>query len=301
MTVITVTNAPPKLRGDLTKWMQEISTGVYIGNFNSRVREKLWKRVTESVVSGQVTMSYSSRNELGYDFDTFQTNRVNIDYDGLPLVLSPNLHHDDNHLKFGYSNASKYHQIKKFAKQKPSLTNTSLSYVVFDLETTGLNSKSDQIIEIGAVKVEGEMRTEFQILISYEKQLPKYIEELTGITDELLLKEGQEIGKAMKEFAKFVRDSPLVGYNVDFDKSFIQSANKKYDISNFDHHQFIDLMKFVKKEKMFLGNYKLQTALKAYEIFEDVPHRALEDSKLMAELATKVNGFQNFLKKDVEK
>ena len=47
------------LRGDLTKWMQEIATGVYVGNFNSRVREKLWERVVESVGTGEATMSYA--------------------------------------------------------------------------------------------------------------------------------------------------------------------------------------------------------------------------------------------------
>ena len=301
MTVIILTNVPPKIRGDLTKWMQEISTGVYIGNFNSRVREQLWKRVTEGIGNGQVTMSYSSRNELGYDFETFRTNRVSIDYDGIPLVLSPILSNEENYLKQGYSNASKFHQIKKFSKIKPNSFKTEVSYVVFDFETTGLDSEKDQIIEIGAIRVEGTERSEFQIFISNNKQLPKNIVDLTGITDEMLRTEGLEIKTAMKEFSDFVKDSPLVGYNVDFDKSFIQNTNKKLNISSFNHHQFIDLLKFVKKEKMFLGNYKLQTALKAYEILEVVPHRALKDSKLVAELATKVNGFQNFLKKSLEK
>ena len=75
----------------------------------------------------------------------------------------------------------------------------------------------------------------------------------------------------------------------------------KYNISNFDKNQFIDLMKFVKKEKMFLENYKLKTSLKAYGILENVPHRALEDTKLMVNLAMKVNGFQKFLKKSLDK
>lgn len=52
LTVITMTNCPLSLRGDLTKWMQEIATGVYVGNFNSRVREELWKRIEDSVGNG---------------------------------------------------------------------------------------------------------------------------------------------------------------------------------------------------------------------------------------------------------
>ena len=50
MTVITISNAPMSLRGDLTKWMQEIATGVYIGNLNSRVREEIWERVIRVLV-----------------------------------------------------------------------------------------------------------------------------------------------------------------------------------------------------------------------------------------------------------
>ena len=49
LTVITIKNIKPSLRGDLSKWMQEISTGVYIGNFNSKIRDKLWKRVKENI------------------------------------------------------------------------------------------------------------------------------------------------------------------------------------------------------------------------------------------------------------
>lgn len=42
LAVITIKNSPNSLRGDLTKWMQEIATGVYVGNFNSKIREELW-------------------------------------------------------------------------------------------------------------------------------------------------------------------------------------------------------------------------------------------------------------------
>jgi len=62
-TVITLSKVPPHLRGDLTKWMQEIDTGVFIGNFNSKVREKLWKRVTENVGDGNATLSFHYNNE----------------------------------------------------------------------------------------------------------------------------------------------------------------------------------------------------------------------------------------------
>ena len=89
-TVITLKKVPQALRGDLTKWMQEITTGVYIGNFNTKVREKLWKRVKENVKDGEATLSFAYRNEIGYQFDTHNTSFSNIDMDGIPLVFIPN-------------------------------------------------------------------------------------------------------------------------------------------------------------------------------------------------------------------
>ena len=80
---------PNSLRGDLTKWLQEISTGVYVGNINARVRDELWKRITNNIKQGQATMSFPKRNEIGYDFVVFNTKRKVIDCDGIPLVFLP--------------------------------------------------------------------------------------------------------------------------------------------------------------------------------------------------------------------
>ena len=89
LTVITLKNSPPSLRGDLTKWMQEISTGVYVGNFNTKIREELRDRIVESVGSGEATMTYATRNEIGYKFETHNSNKISIDFDGIPLVFTP--------------------------------------------------------------------------------------------------------------------------------------------------------------------------------------------------------------------
>ena len=75
MTVITLSKVSNSLKGDLSKWMQEIATGVYIGNFNSKVRDKLWERIQDAVENGEATISYPMRNELGYTFNTLNTKR----------------------------------------------------------------------------------------------------------------------------------------------------------------------------------------------------------------------------------
>lgn len=114
LAVITVKNVSPSVRGDLSKWMQEIATGVYVGNFNSRIREKLWDRVKASVGKGEATISYYCRNEIGYSFDTFNTERFVVDFDGIPLVFVPNPDKVGEYgTKRGFSNASRNRNWRK--------------------------------------------------------------------------------------------------------------------------------------------------------------------------------------------
>ena len=56
MIIVVLTDCPPKLRGDLSKWLFEIITGVYVGKVSTRVREALWSRICESINHGQATM-----------------------------------------------------------------------------------------------------------------------------------------------------------------------------------------------------------------------------------------------------
>lgn len=56
MIVVTLTDCPPRLRGDLSKWLLEINTGVYVGQLNKRVREELWKRICDNLPRGRATM-----------------------------------------------------------------------------------------------------------------------------------------------------------------------------------------------------------------------------------------------------
>src|SRR5690554_1062039 len=89
MIVITLTDCPPKLRGDLTKWLQEINPGVYVGRVSARVRDVVWKRVQDNAKSGKATMVYSTNNEQRMDFRVHNTTWEPIDFDGLKLILRP--------------------------------------------------------------------------------------------------------------------------------------------------------------------------------------------------------------------
>ena len=61
MIILTLTNCPPALRGDLTKWLVEIHTGVYVGRVSARVRDNLWDRVKEHSKTGKATLVYPAK------------------------------------------------------------------------------------------------------------------------------------------------------------------------------------------------------------------------------------------------
>ena len=287
MTVITLKSVPQSLRGDLTRWMQEIATGVYVGNFNSRIRDYLWKRVQETMGSGEASMCFAARNELGYDFMTENASRSVIDYDGIPLIFIPKEHSVETSLSKSFSNASKLHRahIAGAAKRKGN----SKRYIVIDIETDGKDAKRNHILEIGAIRCEENKETRFTALIACDA-VPSNITELTGITAELLRKEGQEEKKVLTAFQKFIGDDDLVGYHISFDIEFLTQAFKKYGLGYLKNKTH-DLLHIVKKEQLFQADYKLETSLQSYGIHENVPHRALGDAELIKCLAKKLNKF----------
>ncbi|MDD7305338.1 MAG: type I-E CRISPR-associated endoribonuclease Cas2e [Peptoniphilaceae bacterium] len=303
LTVVTLTNVTNSLRGDLSKWMQEIASGVYVGNFNTKVREKLWNRIRENIGDGQATISYSYRNEIGYKFDTINTKRKAIDYDGLPLILikEDQEKQEDQKYKLGFSKQAKLRNSHKYSGRKNSNLNTkynqkSKPYVIIDIETDGLDYKKNKIIEIGAVKIEEDKINYFQSLVKTYKPIPKQIRELTKIDDTLIKNEGRDLENVMEEFIKFIEDAPIVAYNLDFDLKFINMALRQMGKSQIKNKKY-DLLVYVKKEKKYLSSYKLSNILKQYQIEKDQPHRALEDAKLTYELSTKVGKFLEDLNK----
>lgn len=288
LTVITLTNTPKSLKGDLTKWMQEIATGVYIGNFNRKIREEIWKRVEESIGNGEATLSYYYRNEIGYDFKTLNTNRKVLDYEGIPLVLIPRKT-DENNLKTGFSKAAKFRKANKY-----SGTKKVRPYVILDIETTGLDENKDEIIEIGALKISGNKVEEFNYLTRINKKVPEIITDLTGIRDKDLDNKGIDLKEALINLKEFIGNYGIVGYNINFDLAFINKYSEKLDIDVFGNKRY-DLLQFIKKDNIFLSNFKLENVLKEYDIDQKVMHRALEDCKLIYRLCLEVNKFLDLI------
>lgn len=287
MIVITMTKVPASLRGDLTKWCQEIQTGIFVGNVNKRIRLKLWKRICTNIGSGQATMVFSTNNELGYQFLTTSVSRQVIDYDGIPLLM--HLIETKAPIHPGFSNAAKYHRIHEQQRMKTPKTSGKIpAFVVLDIETTGTNIDQDSIIAIGAVKHDQTGKIEhIQQFIKLGHPLPKEITKLTGITDSKLATEGVELDNAMENFRDFIGTLKIVGYNISFDLNFIRQALRQLGENNLVN-QSVDLLSLIKQIQKFLPNYRLATVLKKYSINNEQAHDALSDAQATMLLAEKL-------------
>ena len=162
----------------------------------------------------------------------------------------------------------------------------SNSFVVFDLETTGLNYEDNKIIEIGAVKVlNGKIIEQFSSFVNPEEPIPADATSINGITDEMV-KDAPKIDQVLPDFYKFCSDSILVAYNIDFDFSFISYNAKKmrYVFNNKRDDAMIRAKTYLKG----LKNYKLKTVCESQDISLIDAHRAINDTIATAKLFIKL-------------
>ena len=159
------------------------------------------------------------------------------------------------------------------------------SYVCIDLETTGLNPKSDKIIEIGVVKVENkEIVREWETLVNPGRKLEERITELTGIHDEQLLSV-PDIEEVLPQLLELIGDDILLGHSVLFDYSFVKKAavNQKMSFEK----EGIDTLKIARKYLTELESRSLPYLCRHYGINHSA-HRALHDAKATVELYRKL-------------
>ena len=150
------------------------------------------------------------------------------------------------------------------------------NYVCIDLETTGLNPKTDKIIEIGAVKVEaGRVTGSFESLINPGRPLEERIVALTGLTDGEL-KNAPDITEILAAVMEFIGENTLLGHSVLFDYSFLKKAavNQRIEFER----QGIDTLRIARRYLPELESRSLDHLCAHYKIPHRA-HRALEDAK----------------------
>lgn len=96
MVVVVLSVVPDSLRGHVTRWLLEISPGVFVGNLNARVRERLWTVIQENIGSGRTIMVFHASNEQRLSFLTLGDPWVPTDFEGLTLMVRPGGYDDEN-------------------------------------------------------------------------------------------------------------------------------------------------------------------------------------------------------------
>lgn len=150
-------------------------------------------------------------------------------------------------------------------------------YIVFDLETTGINQGRDAIIEISAVKVRsGEIISEYSTLVNPRRHIPAGATAVNGITDDMVRNE-PDIKEAIGGFADYIGEDILVGHNIHtFDTNFAYDAVKLHlgmDMKN----DYVDTLYLARKCLPQLSHHKLTDVSKHFRIETKGAHRALND------------------------
>jgi len=149
------------------------------------------------------------------------------------------------------------------------------SLVFLDFETTGLEVGKDEIIEIGAIKLdeEGYDHT-FQTFVKPDKPIASYITKLTGITEEMVAN-APDLKTAITRFVDFIGNAIIVTHNTNFDIPWLQTACKRFDLQ-------LQSTQSICTYKWAIGLNEpaksLPALTKKYKIFHQNAHRALADA-----------------------
>lgn len=192
-------------------------------------------------------------------------------------------------------------------KEKPqrpdkgrSIISAPETYTVIDIETTGLDSRYCEIIEIAALRYSGgSLIDSFTTLVKPESPIDEFIMQLTGITNDMV-QDAPAIASAAKSFYDFIGSDTLIGYNVNFDINFLYDVIQEscgLSLTN----SYIDVMRFARKLLPALKNHKLATVAAHYKI-NSTAHRSYVDCEttnacyqlLLSDATTQYGNFDAF-------
>lgn len=169
--------------------------------------------------------------------------------------------------------------------------------VFFDTETTGLDAKNCQIIELAAIRIEQTDHSTFRVADSADvfiklpegQKIPEKIKELTGITDEMLEAEGITESEAAARFTDMIRGLPtlLVAHNAQFDLLFIREMLQRHTGDGkklLEAADYLDSLTVYKDRRAY--PHKLANAIVAYKLEDKVKnsHRAIDDVAALFEV-----------------
>lgn len=160
------------------------------------------------------------------------------------------------------------------------------TYIVFDIETTGLSAINDMITEIGAVKIkDGEIIDTYSQLINPERPIPEFITNITGITDDMV-KDKPTIREVIEDFKNFIQEDVLVAHNASFDTGFIREKMKLVNIEL--NNPILDTLELSRSVFPSLKSHKLNIVAKHLNVSLVNHHRAVDDATATAEIFLKI-------------
>lgn len=170
------------------------------------------------------------------------------------------------------------------SKPKPLSLVLPAQFIVVDLETTGLDPMKHEIIEIAAIRVnrDSNLHDTFSGLVKPRRKISAKIASITGITNDLLEKEGEPLDDVLRAFLDFIGDRPLVFYNAAFDMSFLARAASR--VSREISNPVTCALAEARQAWPGLPSYSLVNLCRMANVRTDGAHRALKDCELTMQL-----------------
>lgn len=203
---------------------------------------------------------------------------------------------DDNKDTIGKDkDESKFDFINKIENYTPNGT----EFISLDVETTGLSTEYDRIIEIAAIKFSDCRDVEtFNTLINPKRKIPDKATAINGISNDMV-KNKPTIYQILPELLQFIGDCPIIAHNVMFDIGFIKNTCKRRfkDDNYWIENQLIDTVKLSREMFPELSNHKLDSVIKHLNLDIKNRHRALDDAYASAQIYLEYLQY-NKIKKD---
>lgn len=233
------------------------------------------------IIEGSINIIKNEYLPLFKKFELSGLDFTNVSYDELVCFL------DKAEIK-----------LEKRKKIEAKALKDKFNYIAFDIETTGLNPLSDEIIEIAALKInDGKIIDKFHSLVKPNKKIPKKIIELTNINNEMV-QSADPIDIILPNFIDFTSKLPLVAHNVEFDYSFIENNYNKLFNKNFKRKKVCTMKLYKKKYKEWYDESPCSTKLswcvdelldeEDIQYYEKNAHRALTDATMVYKIYEKL-------------
>lgn len=216
------------------------------------------------------------------------------DHGGIQCYPDADKHSKKNGIKMMYGvEANVVNDAVNVVEQAQPIELKSATYVVFDIETTGLSITRNKITELAAVKMhEGKEIDRYATFVNPHEKIPYHIQQLTNITDEMV-KDAPDLEPVLKNFVEFVGDAVLVAHNARFDMGFIQASLKNAGMPTLEN-PYLDTLELARLIHPGMKNHRLNTLADKYKVLLESHHRAIDDTIALL-------GILNGLLADVEK